>query len=72
MTTSEPAAQTATLTFEGLVKEHNLLIEMATENMLLRREVHALREYAAGLEALVQETMGEQPPEISPEETPDG
>ncbi len=70
MTTSEQP--TATLTFEGLIKEHNLLVELASENSLLRREVQALREYAAGLEALVQETMGEQPPEISPEENPDG
>lgn len=58
---SNPEPQTARMTMDALVKEHNLVVDLASENILLRRELQAMRDYCARLEGLLKEAIPEEP-----------
>jgi len=69
--------ETATLTLDALVKEHNVLVGLAAENIQLRQELSNLQVYVQQLEALLAEAVGEEnhgseEATVPPEEGPEG
>jgi len=51
---------TATMTLDALVKEHNVLVSLAAENLQLRQELANLQIYAQQLEAILAEAAASE------------
>jgi len=62
--------ETATLTLDALVKEHNVLVSLAAENIQLRTELTNLQIYAQQLEALLAEAVPAEEPDGNQETEP--
>lgn len=52
-------APTASITLEALVKEHNVLVDLAAENVALRNAVERQIQYINRLETFIQERIPE-------------
>ena len=58
-TPAEPQPS-ANMTFEALIKEHNVIVSLTTENIQLRERLEKLTEYAMGLENALRERMADE------------
>ena len=53
-------AEVITITVEALVRQYNVLMELVTENIVLRRELEALRQRPPGKEKDVEEQLSRE------------